>query len=145
MNYAPLTGAKLLKHINVGASPYAIICRPYGTCPYAMLCRPYGACQMRCFYRTTIFLFVSAVSVLVLLGMYRRGGCLDFWCKSLFAVSVEIDVPEVLFALPACTRRPSDGKIMSFRPMIDALSRADSGRTEGRCGTNGASIAYLLS
>ena len=31
MNYAPLTGAKFVLNINVGASPYAIICRPYGT------------------------------------------------------------------------------------------------------------------
>ena len=31
MNYAPLTGAKLERNINAGASPCAIICRPYGT------------------------------------------------------------------------------------------------------------------
>jgi len=31
MNYAPLTGAKSVKNINAGASPCAIICRPYGT------------------------------------------------------------------------------------------------------------------
>ena len=32
MNYVPLIGAKLLKFIYAGASPCAIICRPYGTC-----------------------------------------------------------------------------------------------------------------
>ena len=33
MNYAPLTGANFVNSINAGASPCAIICRPYGTCP----------------------------------------------------------------------------------------------------------------
>ena len=45
MNYAPLTGAKLVLNINAGASPCAIFCRPYGTH------------QLRKFYRTPIFLF----------------------------------------------------------------------------------------
>ena len=71
--------------------------------------------------------FVSAVSVMVLYWMQGRGGCLDFWCKSLFAISVEIEIPEALFVLSAIAKRPSDGKkmpyhvpIVPYRGAIDA-------------------------
>ena len=43
MNYAPLTGAKLERNIDAGASPCAILCRPYGTR------------ILRKFYRTPIY------------------------------------------------------------------------------------------
>ena len=45
LNYAPPTGAiRRVSIKNVGASPYAIQCRPYGTC------------RLRSFYQTSIVL-----------------------------------------------------------------------------------------
>ena len=77
------------------------------------------------FLPDTNILFVSAVSVVVLLGMCRRGGCLDFWCKSLFAVSVEIDMPGGPF-------RPAGVHPKAVGWKDDVLSTDDRCLVEGR-------------
>ena len=125
MNYAPLTGAKVVLDINVGVNPYAILCRPYGTfclCgtfsvsyTYAILCRPYGTCPLQMFHGTPIKPkhgtrhkqgFFTSQTRLLCTSKKASFGCKEaffLWQTRLLFVMARVLLLQLFFLLLHCT------------------------------------------